>query len=108
MSSRTINRLLKQYNKPYVKGEVRSKEYEKMIKRKQALEEKNSAFNWLCYCCYGVNHKRASDIVQKLNLKTMEDLLYLDYDKLTSIDGIGDKMAHRILDTISDDSYDQY
>ena len=80
----------------------------KPIVKKFPRKEKNPAFNWLCYCCYGINHKRASDIVKNLNLKTMEDLLYLDYDKLTSIDGIGSKMANRILDTISDDSYDQY
>ena len=80
----------------------------KPIVKKFPRKEKNPAFNWLCYCCYGINHKRASDIVRTLHLKTMEDLLYLDYDKLTSIDGIGSKMANRILDTISDDSYDQY
>ena len=81
---------------------------DKPIIKKFPKKNKNPAFNWLCYCCYGINHKRASDIVKNLNLKTMEDLLYLDYDKLTSIEGIGDKMANRILDTISDDSYDQY
>ena len=85
-----------------------TKHYRQVIVKKFPRKEKNPAFNWLCYCCYGINHKRASDIVKNLNLKTMEDLLYLDYDKLTSIDGIGSKMANRILDTISDDSYDQY
>lgn len=37
---RDINYLLKIYRKPYVKGETRSKEYERMINQEKTLEEK--------------------------------------------------------------------
>jgi ERCC4-type nuclease len=79
---------------------------DKPIIKKFPRKEKNPAFNWLCYCCYGVNHKRASDITKTLNLKTMEDLLYLDHKKLTSIPGIGEKLADKIIDSIQGDTYD--
>ena len=78
----------------------------KPIIKKFPRKNKNPAMNYLCYCVYGLNHKRANEIVNKYELTTLEDLLYLDYNKLTSIDGIGDKLANRILNTISDDSYE--
>ena len=37
---RDINYLINLYNKPYVKGEARSKEYERMIGQEKTLEEK--------------------------------------------------------------------
>ena len=37
---RDINYLLRLYNKPYVKGEKRSKEYERMISQEKTMEEK--------------------------------------------------------------------
>ena len=77
----------------------------KPIVRKFPRKNKNPAMNYLCYCVYGLNHKRASDIVTSLELQTLEDLLYLDHDKLTSIDGIGPKLADRIITTISNDTY---
>ena len=49
--------------------------------------------------------KRANDIVNELELHTLEDLLYLDHDELTNLDGIGPKLADRILTTISTDTY---
>ena len=78
----------------------------KPIVKKFNRKDKNSAMNYLTYCVYGLNYKRANDIVTKLDLHTLEDLLYLDHNKLTSIDGIGDKLADRILQTISEDSYE--
>ena len=78
----------------------------KPIIKKFPKKDKNASFNYLCYCVYGLNHKRAKQIVDKYELKTLEDLLYLDYDKLTAIDGIGDKLANNILDTIAGDTYD--
>lgn len=80
----------------------------KPIIRKFPKKHKNTAFNYLCYCVYGLNHKRANDIVNTLNLHTLEDLLYLKHEHLTSIPGIGSKLADKIIDSISDDSYDQY
>jgi len=80
----------------------------KPIIKKHPRKHKNTAFNYLAYCVYGVSSRRANDIVQTLELTTLEDLLYLKHEHLTSIPGIGDKLANRIIDTISDDSYDQY
>lgn len=76
------------------------------IVKKFPKKHKNSALNFLTYCIYGLNYKRANEIVTQLNLHTLEDLLYLDHDKLTSIDGIGNKLAERIIQSISDDTYD--
>lgn len=78
----------------------------KPVVKKFPRKDRNPAFNYLCYCCYGVNSKTASKIVSKLELNTLEDLLYLDHQKLTNIDGIGDKIADRIIKTISDDTYE--
>ena len=79
---------------------------QKPIVKKFPRKDKNPAFNYLCYCVYGLNHKRAKQIIDKYDLKTLEDLLYLDYNKLTTIDGIGDKLANKILDTIQGDTYE--
>ena len=79
---------------------------DKPIIKKFPKKNKNPAFNYLCYCVYGLNHKRAKQIIDKYDLKTLEDLLYLDYNKLTTIDGIGDKLANKILDTIQGDTYE--
>ena len=79
---------------------------QKPIVKKFPRKHKNPAFNYLCYCVYGLNAKRASDIVNTLELNTLEDLLYLDHNKLTSIDGIGPKLADKIINTISNDTYD--
>lgn len=78
----------------------------KPIVKKFPKKNKNPAMNYLTYCIYGLNHKRANDIVTTLKLHTLEDLLYLDHDKLTSIDGIGPKLADRILQTIQDETYE--
>lgn len=37
---RDINYLIRLYNKPFVKGEKRSKEYERMVRQEKSLEEK--------------------------------------------------------------------
>ena len=76
------------------------------IVRKFPKKHRNPALNYLQYCIYGLNHKRANDIVTELELKTLEDLLYLDHAKLTSVEGIGPKLASRILETISNDTYE--
>ena len=69
----------------------------KPIVKKFPRKDKNYAFNWLCYCNYGINSKKAQLIVDELNLKTLDDLQRLTYDDLTSIKGIKDKLANRIL-----------
>ena len=76
------------------------------IVRKFPKKHRNPALNYLQYCIYGLNHKRANDIVTQLELQTLEDLLYLNHDKLTSIDGIGPKLADKIINSISNDTYE--
>lgn len=78
---------------------------QKPIVKKFPRKDKNPAYNYLSYCVYGVNSKRASEICSQLDLHTLEDLLYLDHHQLTNIDGIGPKLADRILTTISTDTY---
>lgn len=78
----------------------------KPIVKKFPKKHKNPAMNYLTYCVYGLNYTRADKIVKTLELNTLEDLLYLDHQKLTSIDGIGPKLAERIIQTISDDTYE--
>ena len=80
----------------------------KPIVKKFEKKHKNTAMNYLCYCIYGLNHKRANDIVKQLDLHTLEDLLYLKHEQLQKVPGIGEKLANKIIDSISDDSYDQY
>ena len=79
---------------------------DKPIVKKFPRKHKNPAMNYLCYCVYGLNHKRANDIVTTLDLHTLEDLLYLDCNKLTSIEGIGPKLADKIIQTIQGDTYE--
>ena len=78
----------------------------KPIVKKFPRKDKNPAFNYLCYCIYGVSAKRAKDIVYTCHLKTMEDLFNLTHQDLTKIDGIGDNLADKILTAISEDSYE--
>jgi len=72
----------------------------KPIIKKFAKKQKNSAFNYLTYCVYGLNWKRSHDIVTLLDLHTLEDLLNVTHQQLTSVPGIGEKTADRILDTL--------
>ena len=78
----------------------------KPIVKKFPRKHKNACFNYLAYCVYGVSAKRASDICHYLDIHTLEDLLNITHQQLTSIDGIGEKLADRIITTISNDTYD--
>lgn len=78
----------------------------KPLVKKFPRKDKNPAFNYLCYCIYGVSAKRAQDIVYTCHLKTMEDLFNLTHQDLIKIDGIGDNLADRILQSISEDTYE--
>lgn len=60
----------------------------------------NVAFNFLCYCVADIKGERAKTIVNYLKLNTLQDLMELDYEKLTSVPGIGDVLANKILDAI--------
>ena len=78
----------------------------KPIVKKFSRKHKNSAMNYLTYCVYGLNWKRSHDIVTLLDLHTLEDLLNVTHQQLTSVPGIGDKMADRIIDTLNNDTYE--
>jgi len=79
---------------------------DKPIVKKFPRKDRNPAFNYLCYCVYGVSAKRAKDIVYTCHLKTMEDLFNLTHQDLVKINGIGDNLADKILMSISEDSYE--
>ena len=70
----------------------------KPIVKKFPRKHKNNAFNWLCYCNYGISSKKATAIIKTLNLQTLEDLQKLTIDQLTTVDGIGKKNAEKIIE----------
>jgi ribosomal protein S13 len=72
----------------------------KPIVRKFPKKDKNVCFNWLAYCNYGINAKKASIIVNELNLKTLTDLQKLTIEDLTQIKGIGKYTAKTIIEGI--------
>ena len=72
----------------------------KPIVRKFPKKTSNSAFNFLCGCIYGINYKKANQIVNTYHLESLHDLMKLDKDKLMEIDGIGEKNAEKILEAI--------
>ncbi|MBR3213411.1 MAG: hypothetical protein IKF79_02740 [Methanosphaera sp.] len=79
---------------------------QKPIVKKFNRKHKNSAMNYLTYCVYGLNYRRANDIVETLDLHTLEDLLNVTHQQLTSVEGIGTKLADRIMDTLNNDTYE--
>ena len=72
----------------------------KPIVKKFGRKSKNNAFNWLCYCVYGINAKKAQLIVDELNLLTLHDLMLVTIEDLIQIDGIGEKTARTIKNSI--------
>ena len=74
----------------------------KPIVKKFEKKHKNTAFNFLCYTIYGINHKKAKSIVDAYDLKTLSDIQNLTMEKLTAIDGIGTKNAERIMNAIGE------
>ena len=73
---------------------------DKPIVKKFPRKDKNPAFNFLCHDVYGINWKKAKAIVDKYNLKSLNDLMGLTLEDLTKIDGIGEKTAQNILEAI--------
>ena len=76
----------------------------KPLIKKFPRKDKNSALNWLCHDVYGINYKTAEKIVTELELHTLEDLFTLEHHRLTNIDGIGDKIADKIMKSIENES----
>lgn len=74
----------------------------KPIVKKFPRKDKNTAFNFLCYCIYGINHKKAKAIVDTLELKSLNDLMTLTINDLTNIKGIGKKTAENIIGAINE------
>ena len=72
----------------------------KPIVKKFPRKHKNAAFNYLCYCVYGINAKKAQRIVEHNKLDTLNDLMNLTVDDLTQIEGIGQKTAKTIIGAI--------
>lgn len=72
----------------------------KPIVRKFPKKTSNSAFNFLCGCIYGINHKKANQIVNTYHLESLADLMKLTKEDLMKIDGIGEKNAEKILEAI--------
>jgi len=73
---------------------------DKPIVRKFPKKTSNSAFNFLCGSIYGINHKKANQIVNTYHLESLADLMKLNKEELMKIDGIGEKNAERILEAI--------
>ena len=76
----------------------------KPIVKKFPKKDKNSCLNWLCHDVYGINYKTAKKIVDELEINTLEDLFTLEHHKLTNIEGIGDKIADKIMRSIENES----
>ena len=72
----------------------------KPIVKKFPRKDKNVALNFLCYCIYGLNYKRAKLIVDTYQLESLNDLMKLNIDDLTNIEGIGKKTAENIIRSI--------
>ena len=75
---------------------------DKTLCRQFGTKSINPAFNLLCYCVDDIKSERAKTIVNYLNLKTWNDVMKLDYNKLTSVPGIGDVLANKILAAIGE------
>ena len=73
---------------------------QKPIVKKFPRKHKNPAFNYLCYCIYGINQKKAQLIIDTYDLKSMNDLMELTIDDLTILEGIGKKTAQNIIEAI--------
>ena len=73
---------------------------DKPIVKKFPRKNKNVCFNWLCYCNYGINAKKANAIIETLDLHTLSDLQNITKEQLLSVEGIGDKTAEKILKEI--------
>ena len=73
---------------------------EKTITKQFGTKSINPAFNFLCYCVDDIKGERAKTIVNYLHLKTLDDLMKLDAAQLTSVPGIGEVLAGKILEAL--------
>ena len=75
---------------------------QKPIVKKFPRKDKNPCFNWLAYCNYGISAKKATAIIETLNLQTLTDLQKLTTEQLITVDGIGEKNAENIIKNIGE------
>ena len=76
---------------------------DKPIVMKFGKKDKNAAFNYLTYCIYGINYKKAQLITDTYQLESLNDLMKLNKEDLCLIDGIGEKTAENIITSIHGD-----
>lgn len=72
----------------------------KTLTKQFGTKSVNPAFNFLCYCVDDIKGERAKTIVNYLHLKTLNDLMKLDAAQLTSVPGIGEVLAGKILEAL--------
>ena len=72
----------------------------KTLTRQFGTKSINPPFNFLCYCVDDIKGQRAKTIVNYLHLKTLDDLMKLDAAQLTSVPGIGEVLAGKILEAL--------
>lgn len=75
---------------------------DKPIVKRFPRKDKNPAFNFLCHDIYGINTKKAQQIVNTFNLYSKKDLDRLTKEELLTVDGIADKTAEKILKAIGE------
>lgn len=68
-------------------------------KKKQVIHEP-IAYKVLAYCIPDISNNRAKKITETLNLETITDLTTLTIEDLTTVPGIGEKTAEKIIRTI--------
>lgn len=76
---------------------------DKPVVKKFPRKDKNVCFNWLAYCNYGISAKKATAIVETLDLHTLNDLQNLTLEELLTVEGIGKKTAENIIEAIHGD-----
>ena len=73
----------------------------KTLTRQFGTKSVNPAFNVLAYCVDDIKGERAKNIVNTLNLKTINDVCNLTHEDLITVPGIGEILAEKILKAIN-------
>lgn len=89
-------------NEAYYKMLIQAKKclQDKPIVKKFPRKDKNPALNFLCHDIYGINYKTAKPLIDKYNLKSIDDIKQLSIDDLCLVNGIGENLAHRIKEAV--------
>lgn len=72
------------------------KNYTGQVRPISKKQEPNNQIRYLTETS-GISKETAKKIIKKYNIKNLQDLLELNYDKLIKIQGIGDKRAKKII-----------